>query len=329
MIDHVKITVRAGKGGDGIVAFRREKYVPKGGPNGGDGGKGGDLYFMATNNLNTLEGFRYKKVFEAEKGERGGGSNLTGHGGDDLTLKVPVGTLVYEIGEEKGNLIADFISEGETILIVKGGEGGRGNTRFKSATNRTPRHAEPGKPGEGKELELELKLLADVGLIGLPNAGKSTLISQLTAAKPKIADYPFTTLEPNLGVMYHKGKATVLADIPGLIEGASKGKGLGVEFLKHIERTKILLHLIDVSTQGDKLKDFETIKKELADFGQKLDKKPEIIVLSKIDLVDPNKIKELENDFSKKKLIVLKISSFSGEGLDTLKDKIIEKVNRK
>jgi len=222
----------------------------------------------------------------------------------------------------------DLISENQTILIAKGGRGGRGNARFKTATNRTPRFAEPGEPGEEKEIELELKLLADVGIIGLPNVGKSTLISTLTAARPKIANYPFTTLEPNLGVLNHKGKTVVLADIPGLIEGASKGRGLGDEFLKHIERTKILVHLIDASTDSDKLKDFETVKKELSDFGQKLDKKPEIVVFSKIDLAQQDKINEEIAKFSKKKIRVLKISSFSSEGLDDLKDEIIKIVSR-
>ena len=365
MIDQIIITVCAGKGGDGIVAFRREKYVPKGGPNGGDGGKGGDLYFRATTDLNTLEPFRYRKVFAAENGQRGGGSNLTGHGGKDLILDVPVGTIV-KVGKVTESLqksgrqfystpnprdVAlrnnlndsalvpsesqkldqfsfDLISENQTILIAKGGGGGRGNARFKTATNRTPRFAEPGEPGEEKEIELELKLLADVGIIGLPNVGKSTLISTLTAARPKIANYPFTTLEPNLGVLNHKGKSVVLADIPGLIEGASKGRGLGEEFLKHIERTKILVHLIDTSTDSDKFKDFETVKKELSDFGKKLDKKPELVVFSKIDLAQQNKINEEITKFSKKKIRVLKISSFSKKGLDDLKDEIIKRVGR-
>jgi GTP-binding protein len=364
MIDQIKIIVRAGKGGDGIVAFRREKYVPKGGPNGGDGGKGGDLYFRTTTDLNTLEPFRYRKVFAAENGQRGGGSNLTGHGGKDLILDVPVGTIVKvgKVVESLGSSLAhnqmslrstegpsasrrngvivrsksssrlkktyDLVDGGQTILIACGGRGGRGNARFKTATNRTPRFAEPGVSGEEKQIELELKLLADVGIIGLPNVGKSTLISTLTAARPKIANYPFTTLEPNLGVLNHKGKTVVLADIPGLIEGASKGRGLGDEFLKHIERTKILVHLIDASTDSDKLKDFETVKKELSDFGQKLDKKPEVVVLSKVDLAQQDKINEEIAKFSKKKIRVLKISSFSGEGLDDLKDEIIKIVSR-
>ena len=328
MIDQIKITVCAGKGGDGIVAFRREKYVPKGGPNGGDGGKGGDLYFRATTDLNTLEPFRYRKVFAAENGQRGGGSNLTGHGGKDLILDVPVGTMVRELVADSRQPTADLTSDGQTILIAKGGRGGRGNARFKSAGNRTPRFAEPGEPGEEKEIELELKLLADVGIIGLPNVGKSTLISTLTAARPKVANYPFTTLEPNLGVLNHKGKSVVLADIPGLIEGASKGRGLGDEFLKHIERTKILVHLIDASTDSDRLKDFETVKKELADFGRKLAKKPEVVVFSKVDLAQQSKINEEITKFSKKKIRVLKISSFSREGLDELKDEIIKRVSR-
>ena len=336
--------------------------MPKGGPNGGDGGKGGDVYFRATTDLNTLEPFRYRKVFEAEKGERGGGSDLTGHGGKDLILDVPVGTmikitciskrsdqqfysppnprdatltnvpsaltLVPAEDQKLDQISSDLVSENQTVLIAKGGRGGRGNARFKTAANRTPRFAERGKPGEEKEIELELKLLADVGIIGLPNVGKSTLISTLTAARPKIANYPFTTLEPNLGVLNYKGKSVVLADIPGLIEGASKGKGLGDEFLKHIERTKILVHLIDASTASDKLKDFETVKKELTDFGQKLDRKPEIVVFSKIDLTHQSKINEEITKFSKKKIRVLKISSFSQMGLEDLKDEIIKRVSR-
>jgi len=367
MIDQVTIQVRAGKGGDGAVSFRREKYVPHGGPDGGDGGRGGDVYLLATWDLNTLEPYRFKKTFSAESGERGGNANCRGKDGEDLVLTVPVGTVVrikvtdpvgsgspapqsvrlrripsppgFSLAATRKNELStsrlpifDLTHEDDKVLVAKGGRGGRGNARFKSAENRVPRFAEEGEKGDEVELQLELKLIADVGIIGLPNAGKSTLLKTLTAARPKIAAYPFTTLEPNLGVLKLKADSrqptAVLADIPGLIEGASKGKGLGDEFLRHIERTKILVHLIDASSESDKWQDFQVVKGELKAYQVDLSQKPQIIVLSKIDSGHPDKLKLMSKEFSRHRVRLLKISAFSGEGIEELKKEIFKKLSR-
>lgn len=283
-IDQAIIEVEAGKGGDGIVAFRREKYVPAGGPAGGNGGKGGSVIFVTDTNLQTLLDFRYKHIFKAENGERGGPNNCTGAGGKDLIVEVPCGTSVYD--GETDALLCDLIEPGQVFRVAEGGKGGLGNQHFLSNRNRAPEYALPGLEGERKVIRLELKLLAEVGIIGLPNAGKSTLISSLSAARPKIADYPFTTLVPNLGVVKKPtGDGTVFADIPGLIEGASHGTGLGHDFLRHIERTRVLLHLID-TTSENVIADYHTIQSELKAYGRGLEKRPQILALNKIDAVD-------------------------------------------
>jgi len=283
-IDQSVIEVESGKGGDGIVAFRREKYVPAGGPSGGNGGKGGAVIFTAVEKLQTLLDFRYNHLFKAEDGERGGPNNCTGAGGKDLIIQVPCGTAIYDA--ETDALICDLTQLEQTYRVAEGGKGGLGNQHFLSNRNRAPEYALPGLPGEKKILRLELKLLAEVGIIGLPNAGKSTLISSLSAARPKIADYPFTTLVPNLGVVRKPtGDGTVFADIPGLIEGASHGAGLGYDFLRHIERTKLLLHLID-GTSEDIIGDYQTIQQELKTYGRGLGERPQILAVNKIDAVD-------------------------------------------
>jgi GTP-binding protein len=283
-IDQVEIEVEAGKGGDGIVAFRREKYVPAGGPSGGNGGRGGSVIFVAVENLQTLLDFKYNHRFKAENGARGGPNNRTGASGKDLIIEVPCGTIIYDTETEQ--LIGDLTEPGQRLLIAEGGKGGLGNQYFLSNRNRAPEYALPGLPGEIKQLHLELKLLAEVGIIGLPNAGKSTLISSLSAARPKIADYPFTTLIPNLGVVRKPtGDGTVFADIPGLIAGASQGAGLGHDFLRHIERTRVLLHLID-ATSENVIADYNTIQNELQEYGRGLAERPQILALNKIDAVD-------------------------------------------
>ncbi|MBD2515374.1 GTPase ObgE [Nostoc sp. FACHB-973] len=283
-IDQAEIEVAAGKGGDGIVAFRREKYVPAGGPSGGNGGRGGSVIFVVDANLQTLLDFRYNHRFQAENGTRGGPNNCTGANGKDLIIEVPCGTAVYNA--ETGELLADLIEPQQTLVVAQGGKGGLGNQHFLSNRNRAPEYALPGLPGEIKQLRLELKLLAEVGIIGLPNAGKSTLISSLSAARPKIADYPFTTLIPNLGVVRKPtGDGTVFADIPGLIEGAAQGAGLGHDFLRHIERTRVLLHLID-ATSDDVIGDYNTIQQELKAYGRGLTERSQILALNKIDAVD-------------------------------------------
>ncbi len=283
-IDQAVIEVEAGKGGDGIVAFRREKYVPAGGPSGGNGGRGGSIIFVAVENLQTLLDFRYNHLFKAQSGTRGGPNNCTGAAGKDLIVEVPCGTSIYDAST--GALLSDLIEPGQTFRVAEGGKGGLGNQHFLSNRNRAPEYSLPGLPGEMKVLRLELKLLAEVGIIGLPNAGKSTLISSLSSARPKIADYPFTTLIPNLGVVRKpSGDGTVFADIPGLIEGASQGAGLGHDFLRHIERTRVLLHLID-ATSEDVVGDFNTIKQELQVYGRGLAQRPQILALNKIDAVD-------------------------------------------
>jgi GTP-binding protein len=283
LVDEARIRIEAGKGGDGVVSFRHEKYVDKGGPDGGDGGRGGNIIFKSSTDINTLNDYARLKQYKAESGENGAKAKRFGAAGEDLILKVPVGTIISDL--KTGEIIYDFQKTDELFVAAKGGKGGLGNVHFKSATNRVPREFGPGEPGEEKNLQLELKLVADIGLIGLPNAGKSTLISAISNAKPKIANYPFTTIEPNLGVVRAKGRSFTVCDIPGLIEGASQGKGLGYKFLRHISRTKILVHLID-STSDDYERDYQTIRNELSAYDQGLEKKKEIIVLTKIDLTD-------------------------------------------
>jgi len=319
-IDVAKIEVQAGKGGNGAVSFRREKYVPKGGPDGGDGGKGGDIIIQADRNLITLMDFKYKSIYKTEDGSAGMGAKKTGQEGKDLILKVPTGTTIKDA--QSGELIADLTKDKEQIVTVRGGRGGRGNTRFKSSTDRAPRKYEEGEPGERKKLILELKLLADVGIVGFPNAGKSTLLKRITQAEVKIADYPFTTLAPNLGVARLRDYGSfILADIPGILEGAHKGKGLGLEFLRHIQRTKILLYLIDGTT--DEIKNqFETLKKELELYDPDLTLKPAVIAINKIDLLPKTKMKKISN--GKKATPLYPISALTGEGVDRLV-KILEK----
>ncbi|ARV60391.1 GTPase ObgE [Nostocales cyanobacterium HT-58-2] len=318
-IDQAEIEVEAGKGGDGIVAFRREKYVPAGGPSGGNGGKGGSVLLVAVESLQTLLDFRYNHRFKAENGSRGGPNNRTGANGKDLIIEVPCGTVAYNA--ESDEILGDLVEPGQTLLVAEGGKGGLGNKYFLSNRNRAPEYALPGLAGEIKLLRLELKLLAEVGIIGLPNAGKSTLISALSAARPKIADYPFTTLVPNLGVVRKPtGDGTVFADIPGLIEGASQGAGLGHDFLRHIERTRVLLHLID-ATSDDVVRDYNTIQQELQAYGRGLAERPQILALNKIDAVD-RETKDLEalatqlNHLSYSPVFL--ISAVTGTGLEPM-----------
>ena len=322
-IDQAEIEVEAGKGGDGIVALRREKYVPAGGPSGGNGGKGGSVIFVAEENLQTLLDFRYNHRFQGENGARGGPNNCTGANGKDSIIELPCGTTVYDA--QTGELLGDLIEPKQTLVIARGGKGGLGNQHFLSNSNRAPEYALPGLPGEIKQLRLELKLLAQVGIIGLPNAGKSTLISALSAARPKIADYPFTTLIPNLGVVRKPtGDGTVFADIPGLIEGAHQGTGLGHDFLRHIERTRVLLHLID-ATSEEILKDYNTIQQELQAYGRGLPERPQVLALNKIDAVD-RETKDLEalamqlNHQSHAPVFV--ISAVTGAGLEPMLQQI-------
>ncbi|MCU7497038.1 MAG: GTPase ObgE [Ignavibacteria bacterium] len=318
-IDYAEIQVKAGNGGSGHISFRREKYVPKGGPSGGDGGDGGNVVFRAQHNLHTLLDFRYKRHYAAENGEKGGTSLKDGKDGKDVVIQVPVGTIIKD--KETGEVLADLDQDGKSIVIAKGGIGGRGNSKFATPTNQTPRYAEPGRPGEERSIALELKLIADVGLVGFPNAGKSTLISVISAAKPKIADYPFTTLEPNLGIVQYKDyQSFVVADIPGIIEGAHTGKGLGIKFLRHIERTGTLLFLIDITSE-DYQKDYDTLVNELANYSEVLLKKKRIVAFSKADLLEEKEVKKLK----KKKLknydgTPLIFSSASGYGIPELKD---------
>jgi len=317
MIDFARITIKAGDGGDGRVSFRREKFVPKGGPDGGDGGRGGSVYFETDKDLNTLKPFQFQKVFSAQNGEAGGKNKRHGADGSDLIIKVPVGTVV--------NKELDLVKEDQKVCLAKGGHGGRGNWQFRSPTMTTPRIAEAGSKGEAKQLTLELKLLADVGLIGLPNSGKSTLLSVLTKAKPKIADYPFTTLEPNLGVLRLTRSNLVIADIPGLIEGASRGRGLGIEFLRHIERCKILVHILDgakLLISEVLLKDYQTVRNELASYSTSLIDKPEIVVLNKIDVLNKKQIRAAMTTLKKTKKSVIGISAASHENLEELKKEL-------
>jgi GTP-binding protein len=286
-VDEAIIEVHAGKGGDGIVAFRREKYIPRGGPSGGDGGRGGSIYLVADRNINTLVEYRFARIHRAKDGENGQGKDCYGKSAEDVHLRVPVGTVVTD--EESGQVLADLSRDGETALIAKGGEGGLGNIHFKSSTNRAPRQSTPGQPGESRKLQLELKVLADVGLLGLPNAGKSTFIRAVSAARPKVADYPFTTLQPNLGVVrVDQFRSFVVADIPGLIEGAAEGAGLGHQFLRHLQRTRLLLHLVDVvpfNPDTDAVRDAKAIVDELRKYDEALYRKPRWLVLNKTDLI--------------------------------------------
>jgi len=323
-IDEARIRVKAGDGGNGCVAFRREKFVPRGGPSGGDGGHGGDIRMSATLSHNTLVHFRFNPEHKAQRGGHGLGSNCSGTSGEHTTLEVPVGTLLYD--EDTGELVHDFTLPGETIVIAKGGRGGRGNQHFATSTHQAPREHELGRPGEERHYRLELRLLADAGLVGYPNVGKSTLISRLSAARPKIANYAFTTLEPNLGVVkigdYPHEQSFTIADLPGLIEGAHLGAGLGIQFLKHIERTSVIVHLVDVSDASgrpDPAEDFRVITEELKSFDPALVKKPTIVVATKLDAANPDKLKKLTTMAKRRKLRFYAISAVTSEGLDKLK----------
>jgi GTP-binding protein len=324
-IDRAEIEVIAGKGGDGLVAFRREKYVPAGGPAGGNGGKGGSVIFKAKENLQTLLDFQYSRIFKAEDGQRGGPNNCTGANGSDRIIEVPCGTVVYE--RDTQEIIGDLVTPGQTLCVAAGGKGGLGNRHFLSNSNRAPEYALPGLEGEQKFLRLELKLLAEVGIIGLPNAGKSTLISALSAARPKIADYPFTTLIPNLGVVRKPtGDGTVFADIPGLIAGAHTGVGLGYEFLRHIERTKLLIHLLD-GTSIEPVEDYQTIEKELSAYGRGLGERTQIVAINKIDAIDQETLAELKTRIQElTDNPVLTLSAATRTGLDELMGLVWEKL---
>ena len=332
-IDEAKIRVKAGDGGNGCMAFRREKFVPRGGPSGGDGGKGGDVVMESSERHNTLVHFRFNPEHKAERGRHGEGANKTGRDGTDVLLKVPVGTIVYD--DETGEKAFEFTQSDQRFVIARGGRGGRGNARFATSVHQAPREHEAGRPGEEHSYRLQLKLLADVGLVGYPNVGKSTLISRISSARPKIADYPFTTLEPNLGVVA-VGDAKdeisfVVADIPGLIEGAHTGAGLGTQFLRHIERTRLLVHLVDVSDasgRDDVVKDVEVIVGELASFGAHLEDKPMLMVASKIDVANKDKLATLKKYARKKKLKVYEISAVTGKGIEDLKYAIAEDVQK-
>ena len=332
-IDEAKIRVKAGDGGNGCMAFRREKYIPRGGPSGGDGGHGGDIWMESSERHNTLVHFRFNPEYKAERGRHGEGSKKTGRDGEGIVLKVPVGTIVYD--EDTGEKVHDFSRPDERVVIARGGRGGRGNAQFATSTHQAPREHEEGRPGEERNFRLELKLLADVGLVGYPNVGKSTLISVISAARPKVADYPFTTLEPNLGVVLagDKGKeeSFVVADIPGLIEGAHTGSGLGTQFLRHIERTRLLVHMVDVSDSSgrtDVVKDVEVIRGELASFGAGLEDKPTLMVASKIDVANPEKLKKLKQWATRRKLKLYPISAVTGEGIEKLKFAMAEEVDK-
>jgi len=334
-VDEVDIHVEAGDGGKGCLAFRREKFVPRGGPSGGDGGHGGSVYVVASPHVNTLINFRFHPEFSAERGEHGMGSNRTGHGGKDLELAVPIGTLVYEKSSDPDappQLVADLAESGQRVLVAKGGRGGMGNARFATSTNRAPRKVQPGEPGEIKDLRLELKLLADVGLVGFPNAGKSTLISRISAAQPKIADYPFTTLTPNLGVVrLSDDRSFVVADVPGLIEGAHRGLGLGHQFLRHLERTKVLVHLVDVSggSGRDPVEDLDTVRRELELFRPELAAKPQIVAANKIDAAGPDQkdaIAALRRRAAALDLPFLQISAATGQGLPELLEAMLRRL---
>jgi GTP-binding protein len=337
-VDEVDIHVAAGHGGRGAMSFRREKFVPRGGPNGGDGGAGGSVYVTAQSNLNTLLNFRFQKEFSAGRGGHGEGSNRTGRKGADIELAVPVGTVIYERQGDDLAQIADLTADGERVLIARGGIGGRGNAQFATSTNRAPRRAEPGRPGDEKDLRFHLKLLADVGLVGFPNAGKSTMISRISAARPKIADYPFTTLSPNLGVVGLSGERSfVVADVPGLIEGAHAGHGLGHRFLSHLERTKVLVHLVDVSAMSGRepVEDFDVIMRELALFpgrdasGEQLADKPMVVAANKIDaLDDPGRLERLREHVAKQGFPLFAVSAVTGDGVPALLETVWQAIAR-
>ena len=323
-LDQVKIFIKAGDGGSGSPSFRREKFIEFGGPDGGDGGKGGSIIFKSERNLNTLIDFRYQQHFKAEKGGNGSGKNKTGRGGKDLQLKVPIGTQIFE--EDNNTLIFDFKKENEEYVAALGGRGGFGNTRFKSSTNRAPKKFTKGHLGEEFWIWLQLKTIADIGIIGLPNAGKSSLLAQLTSATPKIANYKFTTLNPNLGVAMYDDKEITLADIPGLIEGAHEGVGLGIKFLKHIERCKTLLHMIDITNDNIE-KSYKQVRTELKNYSKKLLEKNELVVLNKTDLIEQKELKNIKDKFLKKYNVnLLTISTFDKKSISNLKSKLINHV---
>ncbi len=314
-VDEASIYVKAGDGGRGCVSFRRAKFVPKGGPDGGDGGKGGDVIVVGKGNLGSLQDFRYKRIYRADNGKKGSGNNRTGGNGTDIHISVPLGTIVYN--EDDGTVLADVTSADKTFIIARGGRGGRGNSRFATSTHRTPMEYDPGEPGEERKLHLVLKLLADVGIVGLPNVGKSTLISRLTSAHPRIGDYPFTTLTPSLGVLHGTHGTFVIADIPGIVEGASTGKGLGITFLKHVERTGMLLWVLDVSS-GSPAGDFETLERELLSYNKDLLLRERILVLNKTDKVSPEMVREWTAFFQERGEQVATVSALTGEGLGEL-----------
>jgi len=326
-IDYAKLSIKAGDGGHGSVSFRREKFVPKGGPDGGDGGNGGNVYVEGDENVNTLLAYRYQKLYKAERGEHGAGRNMTGATGESIVLKVPLGTEIFDITDGIHEKICDILTHSQKEIIAAGGKGGKGNARFVSSVNQAPRTAEDGIAGEEREIELTLKLMADVGLVGFPNAGKSTLLSSISNAHPKIADYQFTTLEPSLGVVkVSEYSSFVMADIPGIIEGAHDGKGLGIQFLRHIQRTRTLLFLIDINSP-DPLHDFQVLKKELHLYDPYLDKKPHIIVMNKLDLIEDDKKESVLNAVKQKFSEVfheniMTISAVTGENLQVLKSRL-------
>lgn len=331
-VDEAHVTVVSGDGGDGIVVFRREKYVPRGGPSGGDGGRGGDVAFVADANLNTLTELQYRKLIRAGHGERGGGSNRTGCEGETVEVRIPVGTVVYDDdAAADAPPLVDLSQSGQRVVVAYGGKGGLGNARFATPTRQAPDFALPGKPGETRRLRLSLKLLADVGLVGFPNAGKSTLLRRISAARPRVASYPFTTLKPSLGVVEHAGHRFVVADIPGLIEGASEGAGLGHRFLRHIERTRVIVHLLDVGAHlmegRDLLADYEVIRRELGRYQASLLARREIVVLNKIDLLaDRSPLAEVERELTARGIAVMKLSGATGEGTRELVRAMLEAV---
>lgn len=324
--DKATIFIKAGDGGNGCVSFHREKYVARGGPDGGDGGAGGDVVFVGDRNMSSLEGFRYKRHYRAENGEPGKGNNMSGKSGEPIVIRVPVGTLVRDV--ESGRVIADVNEAQSEKRVLRGGRGGRGNARFATPTRQAPNFSTPGDAVKERQAELELKTIADIGLVGLPNAGKSTLLAALTAAKPKIADYPFTTLSPNLGVMYANESSCVIADIPGLIEGAHEGAGLGFEFLRHIERTRLLLHIVDVSTWSgnDPIADFNCVEKELSEYSETLGGLPRIVAANKIEIADEDVLAEFGEMIKSRGLEVYPISAFTHMGLNTLKSALMRRL---
>lgn len=324
-IDKANIKISSGKGGNGVVAWRREKFVDKGGPAGGDGGNGGSVYLVADEGMSTLLDFTFRSIFKAENGENGFKKSMHGKSAKDLYIKVPTGTIVRDL--KTGNIIADMVEHEQTVLVAKGGKGGRGNTHFCTPQNRAPQYCEPGEPGIERNLQLELKLIADVGLLGFPNAGKSTFISRVSASKAKIADYPFTTIVPNLGVVKKStGDGYVIADIPGLIEGASEGVGLGHDFLRHVERCRFLLHIID-GTEQNPLKNYKIINSELKKYSEKLAALYQIVAINKIDAIENDKLEELKKEFETAGVHVFCISAVTGENVDTLKHELENKVN--